>query len=37
VAQQAELHGGNASLEASSLGGARLLLQLPGPRPPAET
>ncbi|MDT5173804.1 MAG: two-component system, OmpR family, sensor histidine kinase PrrB [Mycobacterium sp.] len=37
VAQQAVLHGGKASLEASSLGGARLLLQLPGPRPPAET
>ena len=32
VAQQAELHGGTASLEASLLGGARLLLRLPGPR-----
>ena len=32
VAQQAELHGGTASLEASPLGGARLLLRLPGPR-----
>ncbi len=31
VAQQAELHGGTASLEASPLGGARLLLKLPGP------
>ncbi|WP_422744827.1 sensor histidine kinase [Mycobacterium sp. WMMD1722] len=31
VAQQAELHGGTASLEASPLGGARLLLRLPGP------
>ncbi len=30
VAQQAELHGGTASLEASPLGGARLLLRLPG-------
>lgn len=29
VAQQAELHGGTASLEASPLGGARLLLTLP--------
>jgi signal transduction histidine kinase len=29
VAQQAELHGGTASLEASPLGGARLLLRLP--------
>ncbi|HZQ34078.1 MAG TPA: HAMP domain-containing sensor histidine kinase [Mycobacterium sp.] len=34
VAQQAELHGGTASLEASPLGGARLLLRLPGPTPP---
>jgi two-component system sensor histidine kinase PrrB len=34
VAQQAELHRGTASLEASPLGGARLLLRLPGPRPP---
>jgi two-component system sensor histidine kinase PrrB len=32
VAQQAELHGGTASLEASPLGGARLLLRLPGAR-----
>ena len=32
VAQQADLHGGTASLEASPLGGARLLLRLPGPR-----
>jgi two-component system, OmpR family, sensor histidine kinase PrrB len=31
VAQQAHLHGGTASLENSPLGGARLLLQLPGP------
>lgn len=31
VAQQAELHGGTASLEASPLGGTRLLLKLPGP------
>lgn len=31
VAQQAELHGGNALLEQSPLGGVRLLLQLPGP------
>ena len=31
VAQQAELHGGTASLEHSPLGGARLLLRLPGP------
>lgn len=30
VAQQAELHGGTASLNASPLGGARLLLRLPG-------
>ncbi|WP_280831016.1 sensor histidine kinase [Mycolicibacterium frederiksbergense] len=29
VAQQAELHGGSASLEESPLGGARLLLRLP--------
>ncbi|WP_102143580.1 sensor histidine kinase [Mycobacterium hubeiense] len=29
VAQQAELHGGTASLDASPLGGARLLLRLP--------
>ena len=32
VAQQAEIHGGTASLEASPLGGARLVLRLPGPR-----
>jgi two-component system sensor histidine kinase PrrB len=32
VAQQAELHGGTASLEHSPLGGARLLLRLPGPQ-----
>jgi two-component system sensor histidine kinase PrrB len=31
VAQQAELHGGTASLEDSPLGGTRLLLRLPGP------
>ena len=31
VAQQAELHGGTAALQASPLGGARLLLRLPGP------
>ncbi|WP_026356675.1 HAMP domain-containing sensor histidine kinase [Mycobacterium sp. 141] len=31
VAQQAELHGGTASLESSPLGGARLILRLPGP------
>src|SRR5690349_6612803 len=31
VAQQAELHGGTASLDDSPLGGARLLLRLPGP------
>jgi two-component system, OmpR family, sensor histidine kinase PrrB len=31
VAQQAQLHGGTASLEQSPLGGARLLLRLPGP------
>ena len=33
VAQQADLHSGTASLEASPLGGARLLLRLPGPPP----
>lgn len=32
VAQQAELHGGTAALEQSGLGGARLVLRLPGPR-----
>ena len=31
VAQQAEIHGGTATLDASPLGGARLLLRLPGP------
>jgi histidine kinase len=36
VAQQAELHGGTASLTASPLGGARLLLRLPGPRTEGE-
>ena len=33
VAQQAELHSGTAALEQSPLGGARLLLRLPGPKP----
>ena len=32
VAQQAELHGGSAALEQSPLGGARLVLRLPGPQ-----
>ncbi|WP_420915469.1 sensor histidine kinase [Mycolicibacterium holsaticum] len=32
VAQQAEIHGGTATMEASPLGGARLVLRLPGPR-----
>ena len=32
VAQQAELHGGTASLENSPLGGARLQMRLPGAR-----
>ena len=32
VAQQAELHGGTAALQSSPLGGARLLLRLPGPQ-----
>ncbi|ODQ90471.1 two-component sensor histidine kinase [Mycolicibacterium flavescens] len=31
VAQQAELHGGTATIEASPLGGARLVLRLPAP------
>ena len=31
VAQQAELHGGSAAMEASPLGGARLVLRLPAP------
>ncbi len=33
VAQQAQLHGGTATLETSPLGGARLMLRLPGPGP----
>ncbi|MGB8406825.1 MAG: HAMP domain-containing sensor histidine kinase [Mycobacterium sp.] len=32
VAQQAEIHGGTATLSSSPLGGARLLLRLPGPQ-----
>jgi two-component system sensor histidine kinase PrrB len=32
VGQQAQLHGGTATLETSPLGGARLMLRLPGPR-----
>ena len=31
VAQQAELHGGTAAMEASPMGGARLVLRLPAP------
>ncbi len=31
VAQQAQLHGGTATLENSPLGGARLVLRIPGP------
>ncbi len=31
VAQQADLHGGTAAMEASPLGGARLILRLPAP------
>src|SRR6478672_5162328 len=33
VAQQAEIHGGTASLEVSPLGGTRLMLRLPGSGP----
>ena len=32
VAQQAEIHGGNAALEVSPMGGTRLMLRLPGPQ-----
>jgi two-component system sensor histidine kinase PrrB len=32
VAQQAELHGGTASLEVSPMGGTRMMLRLPGPQ-----
>jgi len=31
VAQQADLHGGTAAMEASPMGGARLVLRLPAP------
>lgn len=31
VAQQAQLHGGTAALESSPLGGARLVVRIPGP------
>jgi two-component system sensor histidine kinase PrrB len=33
VAQQAEIHGGTATLEVSPLGGTRLILRLPGSGP----
>jgi two-component system sensor histidine kinase PrrB len=33
VAQQAQLHGGTATLETSALGGTRLMLRLPAPGP----
>jgi two-component system sensor histidine kinase PrrB len=36
VAQQAELHGGTASLEVSPMGGTRLMLRLPPPVPRGE-
>jgi signal transduction histidine kinase len=32
VAQQAELHGGTATLEVSPMGGTRMMLRLPGPQ-----